>query len=73
MGKRKHFRKIKNIIQQKQEKTTVTQIEENPWFFCALCTKFLEFKDLIDGCKCCFCQNEFFIIPWKEYKKRDEE
>ena len=73
MGKRKPFTKLKKFIQKKQEKTIPPQIEENPWFFCALCTKFLEFKDLIDGCKCCFCQNEFFIIPWKEYQKIKNE
>ena len=40
----------------------------DPWFYCSLCFKFMNFSELIDGCKCCFCENELFIVPWNEFE-----
>ena len=41
----------------------------NPWFFCTLCAKFLDYSEMIDGNKCCYCENEYFLVPWTDYKK----
>lgn len=43
--------------------------DDNPLFFCSLCSKFMDYSDLVDGCKCCFCDKDLFIILWSEYKK----
>jgi len=44
--------------------------EENPLFYCSLCSKHMNYTDLIDGCKCCSCDNDLFVILWNEYKNR---
>ena len=43
---------------------------DNPLFYCSLCSKPMKYSDLIDGCRCCLCKSDLFIILWNEYKKR---
>ena len=62
-GMLKHREKIYNNSNQ-------TKRERNPLFYCSLCSKFVDYSDLIDGCKCCFCNNDLFIILWSEYNKK---
>jgi len=61
----KHREKIHNNSNQ-------TKREDNQLFYCSLCSKLMDYSDLIDGCKCCFCDNDLFIILLSEYNKRLE-
>ena len=65
------FKNLKSVIKQrkKTDQSENIQKEDNPLFYCSLCSKFMEYNELIDGYKCCFCDNDLFIILWNEYKK----
>ncbi len=69
MLKNQHVHLLKRIHRKNHAAVFPEQIIKNPWFFCSLCSKFLEFKDLADGYKCCFCDNDLFLISWKDYQK----
>ena len=63
-------RKTKKTKKQEQPRILDThQKIEDPWFFCSLCSKFIQYSELIDGCNCCFCDNELFIMPYDEFKE----
>ena len=42
---------------------------DNPLFYCSLCSKPMKYSNLIDGCRCCLCESDLFIILWIDYKK----
>ena len=66
------FNNLKSVIKQRKKPDHPEeniQKEDNPIFYCSLCSKFMEYSELIDGCKCCFCDNDLFIILWNEYQK----
>jgi len=46
------------------------ETNSHPWFYCTLCTHTLEYADLIDGNKCCYCKNDMFLVPWLDYEKK---
>ena len=64
-GFKHHISKIKPL---QKEPTPMLPTIDNPWFYCSLCEKFLEYTELIDGCKCAYCDNDMFIVPWNEYE-----
>ena len=43
--------------------------EDDPKFYCSLCSKSMKYSELINGCKCSKCEHDLFIILWDEYKK----
>lgn len=66
------FNNLKSVLKQRKKTEHPEeniQKEDNPLFYCSLCSKFMEYSELIDGCKCCFCDNDLFIILWNEYQK----
>ena len=66
------FSKLKSVLKQRKKidhSEENIQKEDNSLFYCSLCSKFMDYSELIDGSKCCFCYNDLFIILWNEYKK----
>ncbi|MFH1100704.1 MAG: hypothetical protein V1726_01530 [Methanobacteriota archaeon] len=61
--------KIK-IKRKKQQPPAPEKKDENPdpLFYCRLCSRFFHYSELIDGFKCASCDNEFFLVSWKEFK-----
>jgi len=65
-----NFKKI--VLKRKhQPETTLIHKKENddPLFYCTLCSRFMQYSKLIDGYRCCFCDNELFLVPWNEFKE----
>jgi len=69
------FNNLKVVLKHREkasDNSDQTKKEDNPLFYCSLCSKLMDYSDLIDGCKCCFCDNDLFIILWSEYNKKSE-
>ena len=63
---------LKKIFKGKEKKPDGLEVQEStmsPRFYCSLCSKFMNYSDLIDGCKCYFCDSDLFIIPRNEFKE----
>ena len=63
---------LKTVLKLKNktpENIQYTCIEDDPLFYCLLCSKIMNYSDLIDGCRCCLCDNDLFVILWNDYKK----
>ena len=63
---------LKKLFARKKKQTQVPEVHQksdDPLFYCLLCAKFLRFSELIDGCRCCHCDNELFLVPHDELKK----
>ena len=66
------FNNLKGVLKLREKASNSSENiprDDNPLFYCSLCSKFMEYSDLVDGCKCCFCDKDLFIILWREYKK----
>jgi len=69
------FNNLKGVSKHREkihDNSDQTKREDNPLFYCSLCSKHMDYSDLIDGCKCCFCDNDLFIILWSKYNKKLE-
>ena len=63
---------LKTILKLKNKTPESIQyigIEDDPLFYCSLCSKTMNYSDLIDGCRCCLCDKDLFVILWNDYKK----
>jgi len=66
------FNRLKILLRLKEKITENSEPiikEQNPLFYCSLCSKQMNYNDLIDGCQCYICNNDLFIILWAEYQK----
>jgi len=64
------LKNVKLSSKKKETQPTILKAHEkmkNPWFYCSLCSNFMKYSDLIDGCRCCFCDNDLFIVPGNEF------